>query len=60
VGLAGVVLLIGCLVLFLATGGLDMSRSIVFPPAVAIGLVAASTVLFVAFIASAIWLVVRA
>jgi energy-coupling factor transport system permease protein len=60
VGLAGVVLLVACLWVFFATGGLDMSRSIVFPPVVAIGLVAASTVLFVVFIASAIWLVVRA
>lgn len=60
VGLFGGVFLLGCIALFLATGALDMSHSLIFPPAVAITLVAASTVLFVGFIASAIWLVVRA
>jgi energy-coupling factor transport system permease protein len=60
VGILGVALLVGALALFISTNGLDMSRTLVFPPAVAIVLVGASAVLFVAFIAYAISLVVRA
>jgi energy-coupling factor transport system permease protein len=60
VGIAGIAFLVACIGVFAGTGGLDMSRTLVFPPAVAVILVAASTVLFVGFVASAIWLVVRA
>lgn len=60
VGVAGIAFVVGAIALFVATDALDMSRLVVFPPLVAIALVAGSTVLFVGFIASAIWLVVRA
>lgn len=60
VGVVGAAFLVGCITVFLGTGGLDMSRTLVFPPVVAITLVVTSTVLFVGFIASAIWVVVRA
>ncbi len=60
VGIAGFAFLAVCIAVFLNTGALDMSRTLIFPPALAIVLVAAAAVLFVGFIASAIWVVIRA
>jgi energy-coupling factor transport system permease protein len=60
VGLLGVVLTTACLAIFLANDFLDMSRTLVFPPPVALALVAAAAIAFVTFVASALWLISRA
>jgi energy-coupling factor transport system permease protein len=60
VAAAAGVFLVACVVIFAQTGFLDMSRTLVFPPVVSLALVGASAVGFVGFVASAIWLVVRA
>lgn len=59
VGLLAPAFLVGSIAVFFATGGLDMSRTLVFAPGLALAMVGFSAVLFVGFIASAIWLVVR-
>jgi energy-coupling factor transport system permease protein len=60
VGAAALVFLVGCIVVFLANNFLDMSRTLVIPAELSLVLVGLSALGFVAFVGSAIWLVVRA
>jgi len=60
VGAASFVFLVVCVVVFVQTDFLDMSRTLVVPPTLSLVLVGLSAVGFVGFIGSAIWLVLRA
>jgi hypothetical protein len=57
---AALVFLIACIVVFLENNFLDMSRTLVIPAELSLVLVGLSALGFVAFVGSAIWLVVRA
>ena len=60
VGALGAAFAVASIALFLATDGLDMSRTLVIAPPLAIGLVVVSGVMFVGFVGSALWLVIHA
>lgn len=60
VGAGALVFLVVCLALFVRTDSLDMSRSLILPAGLSLALVALSAIGFVAFVSSAIWLIVRA
>lgn len=60
VGVTAGVFLVACIAIFAQTGALDMSHTLVIPPAISLALIGLSAVGFVGFVSSAIWLVVRA
>ena len=60
VGAGALVFFVVCVVVFARTDFLDMSRTLVVPPTLSLALVGLSTVGFVGFVGSAIWLVLRA
>lgn len=60
VGVTAGVFLVVCIAIFAQTGALDMSHTLVIPPAISLALIGLSAVGFVGFVSSAIWLVVRA
>lgn len=59
VGGAAAVFLAGAIGIFVTNGFLDMSRALVFPPALAVGLVAVAAATFITFVGSAVWLIAR-
>ncbi|HXG39637.1 MAG TPA: energy-coupling factor transporter transmembrane component T [Candidatus Limnocylindrales bacterium] len=60
VGFLGVAFTVGCLAVFITHDFLDISRTLVFPPALAMVLVGTAAVAFIGFVASALWLISRA
>lgn len=60
VGAAGIVFLVGSAVVFVEHDFLDMSRTLIVPPTIALALVALAAVGFVTFVSTAIWFVLRA
>jgi len=60
VGAAGVVFLLACAVVFVEHDFLDMSRTLIVPPTIALALVAIAAIGFVTFVSTALWFVLRA